>query len=136
MGTIQLVLVLIVANVLILNGEAGNVDSFVNEVSGLPVCLINDNCFKTSTNLDNYCCVILCCNMFQYIGRNKNTFGNIMDTINNPRPVNIFLFVIPICVLATIFILVLLICCCECLKEKRIVYQSIKLQEQRSHSTC
>ena len=75
MGTIQLVLVLIMANRLILNGEAGHVDSFVNEVSDLimnnPVCLINDNCFKTSTNLDNYCCVMLCCNMFQYIGRNK-----------------------------------------------------------------
>lgn len=54
--------------------------------------------------------------------KNRNTFGNIMDTIKNPRPVNVFLFVIPICVLATVFISVLLICCCECLKEKRFVY--------------
>ena len=34
-------------------------------------CLTNANCYKSFFDLENYCCVVVCCNFVEYIGMDK-----------------------------------------------------------------
>jgi hypothetical protein len=35
------------------------------------VCILDNNCFKSIANLNNYCCTFQCCNMISYTFRNE-----------------------------------------------------------------
>ncbi|CAF0916439.1 unnamed protein product [Brachionus calyciflorus] len=79
---------------------------------GVNVCLSNDNCNKDFFNLNNYCCTISCCNWFEYVFRNDNQWDNFKDTLNQPRAINIILFVIAIIVISSLLSMIVSFVCC------------------------
>lgn len=86
------------------------------------VCVMDEGCNTAFLNINNYCCTMTCCNMFEYISRNDNYWDNFVHTFSVPRAINIIMIIAIILSLASfIGIVVKLICCFCCCGSKKYV---------------
>lgn len=88
------------------------------------VCMMDEGCNTSFLNINNYCCGIQCCNMFEYVYRNENYWDNLMHTFQSPRAINIIIVVAILLTIASfIGIVVKLVCClcCGCCGSKKYV---------------
>jgi hypothetical protein len=76
-------------------------------------CIEDDNCYDGFFKIKNYCCkkqiVSQCCNVLDFIFVDNG----LQSAIENPRPINIILFIIAIFSLPLLFCFYL--CCKKCL---------------------
>jgi hypothetical protein len=77
-------------------------------------CISHQSCTQSFFSLKNYCCsqkvINECCNFFDFV---YEAPGNMNYAMNNPRPINVILFMIFIlCIVG----FVLFCCCCCCIK--------------------
>lgn len=87
-------------------------------------CILDDQCNTAFLNINNYCCTVKCCNMFEYVSNDDKYWDNMIHTFKVPRPINIIIFVAIILALASVIgIIVKLICClcCGCCGSKKYV---------------
>lgn len=86
------------------------------------VCVMDEGCNTSFLNINNYCCSITCCNMFEYISRNDQYWDNFVHTFSVPRAINIIMIVAIIVTISSfIGILVKLVCCFCCCGSKKYV---------------
>ncbi len=57
------------ANADLLNKLKGTSNDLISKVNN--ICLLDDNCNKDFSTINNYCCSGQCCNFVQYIFRNE-----------------------------------------------------------------
>ena len=94
-----------------------------------PECLNNNECLNDFFWINNYCCpavpdIAACCNVMEYIIRNDNYWQNMIETIKNPRGINIVIGAsIIIIILLVISIGIQLIYCMCCGRKKYIIVE-------------
>ena len=90
-------------------------NNILDSVSNL--CVTSDGCNKNFFTVNNYCCTGRCCNFVQYIFNNDNTWDNFKYTCENPRAINILLFVLIVLVLCAVVSMLMSLIgyfCCGC----------------------
>lgn len=88
------------------------------------ICIMDEGCNTAFLNINNYCCTLQCCNMFEYIVNNEKYWDNLMHTFSSPRAINIIILVAIIVAIASIIgVFVKLVCClcCGCCGSKKYV---------------
>jgi hypothetical protein len=88
------------------------------------ICITDSGCNTSFLNINNYCCTMMCCNMFEYVSKNDSYWDNFSHIFSSPRAINIIIIVAMILALASVIgILVKLACClcCGCCGSKKYV---------------
>jgi len=108
------------------NDAADKTNDALSEVgeTANKVCITDAGCNTSFLNINNYCCMIQCCNMFEYVAKNDAYWDNFIHTFSSPRAINIIIIVALILALASVIgIVVKLVCClcCGCCGSKKYV---------------